>query len=230
MRALLILSLALPALALAQTRPLNDTGITWSGHATDGNAATCDPAHPAGQDCHYGSNAFNFTALNASGQPTTPSSGATPHPCVRDNVTGLVWEVKTDDGGLHDEDWNFTWYKTNSPDGYNGTASGGNCGGTVAEGCDTEKFVARVNATGWCGYTDWRMPTVKELEGIADLGRANPAIDPTFFPNTPSSNFWSGSPYADYSDYAWHVGFSIGVANGYSRVISNHVRLVRGGQ
>ena len=43
--------------AHAQTHPLNDTGITWSGHATSGNATTCDDAHPAGQDCHYGRDA-----------------------------------------------------------------------------------------------------------------------------------------------------------------------------
>jgi hypothetical protein len=29
---------------------------------------------------------------------------------VRDNVTGLVWEVKTADGGLRDQKWSYTWY------------------------------------------------------------------------------------------------------------------------
>jgi hypothetical protein len=230
--------------AQAQTRPLNDTGITWSGDATSRNAATCDPAHPVGQDCHYGRDkdapakigggtaGFDFTALNASGQPTTPSSGATPHPCVRDNVTGLIWEVKTDDGGLHDKDWIYTWYKTGSPVGYNGTSSGTTYCKTSGR-CDTEKFVQDVNAAGWCGLFDWRMPTVKELEGIADLGRTSPAIAPTFFPNTPSSYFWSGSPYAGVMFNAWYVNFSNGYANsagsGYSSHPS-HVRLVRGGE
>ena len=48
------LVLLVPLSIGAQTRPLNDTGITWSGHATAGEAATCDASHPAGQDCHYG--------------------------------------------------------------------------------------------------------------------------------------------------------------------------------
>ncbi|CAK0762745.1 exported hypothetical protein [Gammaproteobacteria bacterium] len=52
---------------------------------------------------------FDFTALDASGHPTIPKSGATPHPCVKDNVTGLTWEVKTADGGLHDQDKTYTW-------------------------------------------------------------------------------------------------------------------------
>jgi hypothetical protein len=228
---------------IAQTRPLNDTGITWSGHATSGNAATCDPAHPAGQDCHYGRDAqvaagtltkagggsagFDFTALDANGNPTTPSSGTNPHPCVRDNVTGLIWEVKTDDGGLHDKDWTYTWYNTNSPDGNPGTASGGTC--YQVGRCDTEKFVADVNAVGWCGYTDWRMPKVKELEGIADLSRVGPSIDPNWFPNT-SPHTWSGSPSAICGSCAWGVSFYRGSASGNDlRHAPNHARLVRGG-
>jgi hypothetical protein len=30
------------------------------------------------------------------------------------------------------------------------------------------------------GYTDWRLPSVEELESIVDYGRNNPSIDPTF--------------------------------------------------
>lgn len=228
---------ALPA--LAQTRPLNDTGITWSGHATSGNATICDPAHPAGQDCHYGRDkeaggkGFSFTALNSSGQPTTPGSGATSHPCVRDNVTGLIWEVKTDDGGLHDKDWTYTWYKTNSPDGNNGMPSGtANCK-TVGR-CDTEKFVQDVNAAGWCGYSDWRMPTRLELQGIVDYGRFNPSIDRTYFPNTLDSTFWSANQGSRYEMFewiylAWLVDFGYGIQHNDYRIYANGVRLVRGG-
>lgn len=236
MRALIsVLALfALPA--LAQNRPLNDTGIDFCGGASIGNNKPCLGTEPPGQDFHYGRDkdaggkGFSFTALNASGQPTTPSSGATPHPCVRDNVTGLVWEVKTDDGGLHDKDWTYTWYKTNSPDGNNGTPSGGSCGGMVAAGCDTEKFVAAVNTAGRCGFNDWRMPTVKELAGIADLGRVNPAIDQVFFPNTPNANFWSGSNFYYPAEFnAWTVYFNTGQTIFSPRSSSGHVRLVRGG-
>ena len=228
----------------AMAGPLNDTGIDFCGGATSGNAP-CDGSQPAGQDAHYGRDAqppskvggggkgFDFTALDAGGQPTAPSTGATPHPCVRDNVTGLVWEVKTDDGGLHDKDWTYTWYKTDSPDGNNGTASGGNCGGTVAAGCDTEKYVTAVKNAHLCSYNDWRMPTRKELQDLVDYGRFNPSIDTTYFPNTPGSVFWSGSPYAGSTDYAWYVDFNGGAAGyhgNYPRDTPHHVRLVRGGQ
>lgn len=228
---LFVLAACLHAPAQAQTHPLNDTGITWSGHATSGNATTCDPAHPAGQDCHYGSNTFNFTALDASGQPTTPSSGATPHPCVRDNVTGLVWEVKTDDGGLHDKDWTYTWYNSNpqTNGGYRGTANGGTCYLSLSGRCDTEKYVQDINAEGWCGYRDWRMPTRLELQDIVDYGHVNPSsINQTFFPNTPSSSFWTGSTFVSFLNYAWGVDFGGGWVVYLCHQDAYRVRLVRG--
>ncbi len=238
---------AAPALAA-----LNDTGIGFCGDASTntadcGTAAADSGAFPR-QDARFGRDAaakagkltkagggeggFDFTALDAAGQPTTPSSGATPHPCVRDNVTGLVWEVKTADGGLRDKKWFYTWYNSvNNYSGNAGTASGGTC--ETAGRCDTEKYVADVNASALCGYTDWRMPTVKELEGIVHFGRSNPAIDPTYFPNIPSEfsqYFWSGSPHAAYSSDAWLVYFYNGSAVGNYRSSGNSVRLVRGGQ
>jgi hypothetical protein len=234
------------AAAMAQTRPLNDTGIDFCGAATSGNAP-CDGSQPAGQDAQYGRDAqaaagtltkiggggkgFDFTALDASGNPTTPSSGATPHPCVRDNVTGLIWEVKTDDGGLHDKDWTYTWYDSvHNYLGNPGAASGGHCGATVAAGCDTEKFVAAVKAASWCGYLDWRMPTVKELKGIVDLGRINPTIDPTYFPNT-WLHYWSGSPAANDANHAWSVEFLGGRSySGNLRYSQHNVRLVSDGK
>lgn len=235
--------------AHSQTRPLNDTGVDFCAETFSGNNKPCLGTEPSGQDSHYGRDAqaaagkltkigggnagFDFTALDASGNPTTPSSGSNLHPCVRDNVTGLVWEVKTDDGGLHDQNWTYTWYNTNSPDGNPGTAGSGTC--YQSGRCDTEKFVQDVNAAGWCGYTSWRMPTVKELEGIADLGRIIPAIDPTWFPNTPVSQlgshsiFWSGSS-AISPGKVWYVNFREGGATHEYTYYDFHVRLVRDGQ
>ncbi len=234
--ALLCFSLIPLAPMLTWAAGLNDTGIDFCGAASSGNAA-CNGSQPAGQDAYYGRDAqppakiggggkgFDFTALDAAGNPTTPGT----HACTRDNVTGLWWEVKANDANhLRHMGWTYTWYKSASPDGNPGVVSGGSCKTTGR--CDTEKFVADVNAAGLCGKSDWRMPTVKELEGIADFGRSNPAIDPTYFPNTSSSYFWSGSPYAYYSSYAWVVVFNNGGAYSFSRYNGNSVRLVRGGQ
>lgn len=178
-----------------------------------------------------GETGFDFTALNASGQPSTPTASATPHPCVRDNITGLVWEVKTADGGLRDRNWTYTWYDSIYNYGGNpGTASGGSC--KIRGRCDTEKYVADVKATTLCGFSDWRMPSHQELQRIALMGRSNPGDALTYFPNTPSSYFWSGSPKADGLSYVWYVDFNYGLVFYVTRSYGFHglIRLVRGGQ
>jgi hypothetical protein len=65
---------------------------------------------------------------------------------------------------------------------------------------------------------------------ICEGGYEKPTIQAAAFPNTPSSYFWSGSPYAGNTDYAWVVGFNDGDAVGSYRYGGRHVRLVRGGQ
>ena len=91
----------------AHATALNDTGITTCSNETQ-NGLPCPVAGYPRQDAEYGTNKFDFTKIDANGNalPVT----ATNHSCVKDNVTGLMWEVKTDDGGLRDKDWYYTWY------------------------------------------------------------------------------------------------------------------------
>jgi len=248
----------LPALlcgGLAQAGPgaINDTGITFCGDAStntaDCTAVAADGGGFPGQDARYGRDAqaaagqlvkigggnkgFDFSKIANNGTvlPASAALGSGPNDwaCTRDNVTGLIWEIKTT-SGLRSMNHTYTWYSSNSATngGSAGTASGGICFATGR--CDTEKYTADVNATGLCGASDWRMPKVKELESLVDFGRTNPSIDPPYFPNTSSSDFWSGSPHASYSYYAWLVFFDDGNDYGGNRSLGYDVRLVRGGQ
>ncbi len=91
-----------------------------------------------------------------------------------------------------------------------------------------EDALAHAEDSELAGYSDWRLPNVKELQGIVDYSRSpsatdsanvGPAIDPMFectqmtneggdddygyyWTNT-SANFTSGEPYY----YAWYVAF-----------------------
>ncbi|WP_417913186.1 DUF1566 domain-containing protein [Candidatus Electronema sp. TJ] len=240
--------------------PLNDTGITWSGNYASGNNTACIASTTpdgdnvvAAQDCSHGRDVthnddsdghvgFSYTKLDSNGMPLADQSAdyaTTPWACVKDNVTGLIWEVKTDDGGLHDKDDTYTWYNTNptTNGGADGSAdNGGNtCYGydssNAATFCNTQAYVNRVNAAGWCGASDWRMPTRKELEGLVHRGRYSPTIDISYFPDTTNGWYWSGSPLAGYSDYGRIVNFGRGLSD-FSDRDSGYgaVRLVRGGQ
>lgn len=138
---------------------LNDTGIVDCGDGSSSNGLTCPLAGYPEQDAEHGRDiihadhanghaGFNFSKLDASGNPTSAASWS----CIKDNVTGLTWEVKTNDGAICS--------------GYNSSDS--------ATFCNTQAYVARVNQAGWCGYSDWRLPTIKELEGIASYDRVYP--------------------------------------------------------
>jgi hypothetical protein len=205
---------------------LNDTGMTYAGNYSSGNNfAECNSNIPALQDCHLGRDVthpdnsdgyagFSFTKLDANGDPLADQSvdyETTPWACVQDNVTGLVWEVKTMDGGLHHAEHTFTWYNTdnttnggnpNLPGGQpNGTDTGSPFGSNTCHGynaadpatfCNTEAYTARVNAQGLCGQTDWRLPDINELDSIMLYrkygpfvpGISAPMIDINYFPNT----------------------------------------------
>jgi Protein of unknown function (DUF1566) len=227
---------------------LNDTGINFGGEATSGNNAGCTSTNAsiAQQDCSNGRDVnaalngsadgavgFSFTKISNSGNPLPASAalgtGVNDWACTYDNVTGLMWEVKTA-SGRRSSAHTYTWFSTDasSNGGATGTANGGACGD--AGQCDTEKYTQLTNLITLCGRSDWRMPHVKELESIVNFSSVNPAIDTAWFPNTPASIFWSGSPDAGDAPSAWHVNFYYGDAYYGDRGYGDRVRLVRAGQ
>lgn len=223
----------------AQTQtPLNDTGFTKCGdYAYDGGSdnhnndidcslttdANGDPV-PHRQDGHYGRDVtdsndddgragFSFTKIDGNGN-SLPAS-ATSWMCVLDNVTGLMWEVKTDDDALRDNAWTYSWYNSNTytNGGYAGASNGGWCSSLWINNnfCDTEKYAERVNDGGLCGHHDWRLPGREELRSIVDYSvlKPNIAIDTDWFPNTnPTFWYWSASTYASDSYRAWGQDFA----------------------
>lgn len=176
---------------------------------------------------------FAFERLDETGAAYAGSGdfAIAPWQCVRDLNTGLVWEMKTTAAGLHHSDNTYSWYAPDNEhqDGhdYRGTPDGGQCMGSD---CDISAYVQAVNAAGWCGFNDWRMPSKDEFATISDprLPLKRPTIDATYFPDTQVGEYWTANDYAFKYDaaWAWHFEFS------HDRVdwkkTPKYVRLVRG--
>ena len=112
--------------------------------------------------------------------------------------------------------------------------SGNDCAiGTITRHSWQEalQLVKTINSNGgFAGYTDWRLPNVKELASIVERKCVSPAINTTIFPATADGYYWSASSYADHPTRAWHVYFGDGNNDNFSKDLKLHVRLVRGGQ
>ncbi|MCI5192165.1 MAG: DUF1566 domain-containing protein [Candidatus Electrothrix sp. AU1_5] len=140
------------------------------------------------------------------------------------------------DGTITDTDTGLMWKRCLEG------LSGVNCEEGKAERYTWDEAVKRFKNVEYAGYADWRLPTIDELktlvycskgknkEGYCKGGSAVPTINQQAFPNAEASYVWSGSPYANNSDYAWVVDFINGDSNYDGRFNNVAVRLVRGGQ
>ena len=168
-----------------------------------------------------------YTKLSSADNPLPDS--ATSWIMVKDNVTGLIWEVKRNMNGIsnyddpNDADNTYTWYDGNSN-------TNGGYAGTPGNGANTDAFINAMNRAHFGGYSDWRLPTIKELAYLADSSRTNPSINTNYFPNTVSSWYWSSSTSAIYPYHAWGVGFRHGYDSYNYKYFHGYVRAVRGRQ
>ena len=242
----------------ARAAGLPDTGITtcYNDTVADGVAASSASSiakdggtHPR-QDCRYGrdpaaatgdfaktgagAKGLDYTKIANNGTTLTAGVALDVNPtdwaCTQDNITGLMWEVKTATG-LRSSAHTYTWYSStaSSNAGNAGTVGAGSTCQTTGH-CDTEKFVTDVNTATLCSYSDWRMPSLRELLTLALLEGTSPRIDPTYFPNTMASVYWSASSYVPFPADAWYVGFNVGLSFAFVKSSVYTVRLVRGGQ
>lgn len=236
---------------------LNDTGITLCADEVDANIDCSDEQVSGfpGQDGHLGRDVdssliklgagdagFDYTRICHSGEaagesdcPLDPQLGAEDNDwaCTRDNVTGLVWELKVDDPEhlRYSGHW-YNWYSNDLPE-HDGAVGhiGGDAGCVGLTHCNTQAYVRRVNEKGLCGARDWRMPEVNELAGLLHMGATQPAIDDQVV-DAASSTFWAGTPdlpLVTSNPYAWTAGFALSdVATERTRESARFaVRLVR---
>lgn len=169
--------------------PLPDTGQTTS--YTD----------IFGEDSDYNINPPSYTKMDA--QANDLPDTAETWRMVRDNVTGLIWEVKTDDAGLNDKGGRYTW-----------------------EGAQ-ETHIGLLNQTNFGGYSDWRLPTVKELCSLVNLDAYDPAVNTVYFPNGGRGQCWTSNSNARLEESAWVVNTRFGHTDTKLTGETAYVRAVR---
>jgi hypothetical protein len=136
---------------------------------------------------------------------------------ITDTMTRLMWEKKTTAVGsgpsamdARDVDNRFTWEYAMSEyvDRLNG------------------RLIAFATDGAFAGHTDWRIPTMQELQTIvepASPGRINPA----FGPNAPASYWTSSRRLLGPTAVPWYIGFGTDIPVYVGQPFSFHVRAVR---
>jgi hypothetical protein len=193
------------------------TALAGGGLATPSNGLL-----KTGQTSYYGTGS-DGDLQNGTAHSFTDNGDGT----ITDNVTGLMWEKKSDDGSIHDMDDMYTWGMTSYPYTMDGTM--------------VTEFLAALNSGGgFAGHTDWRIPNLNELQSLINLQNVNPAVSSAFNTScmggctvtscscTQSNCYWSSSTYQNYPDNAWNVDFFDGYV-GASGKGYFFVRAVRGG-
>ena len=214
------------------------------------------------QDAEYRKDRLAHTFHSHDGKEYSPAKEI----CFSDQTTGLMWQGKIA-YSFHYSYWKdtFSWYNpdasTNGGHVGNQDPGGEGCYGRQwnepSTYCNTHAYVARVNREGLCGFRDWRLPTVKELEGILSYERVMALFKlqdrDIYFAALPYSlsdvyrdeeemsrvensiiepqrrTFWTATPSARNQNHAWFVDFIYGTSYTWEKSTRRSVRLVRGG-
>ena len=145
---------------------------------------------------------------NPSGYPRTgPAYVDNENETVTQVATGLVWQQKDSDS----------------------QAFGGYSGGLTWE--EAFAYISVMNATGFAGYDDWRLPNYVELVSLLDFGYFWPIIDPLFEDYTRKDYYWSSTTrWGEIpAIQAWSVYWAPGWRLPRDKDSPSYVRAVRSG-
>jgi hypothetical protein len=189
---------------------LNDTGVSACGAGVLALAGCPQAAYPA-QDAQHGRDAnsltnsdtdgskgFSFTKLDSDGNAL--ASNAATWACVRDNVTGKLWEAKT----AGNQTATYTWAAAQAY----ATGIGSLCG-----------------VSGWRLPTPRELTGLLDNSLV---GGVSAAVESDFFPDQQRATYWSVSPSVGSPTEAWAVSFQYGIVLLNGQNLVNHVRLVHG--
>ena len=135
---------------------------------------------------------------------------------VIDLTTGLEWEKKDSKdktpnfANLHDADNSYVW-------------SGDGAQETIWDWLDA------INGEQFAGFSDWRIPNIRELQSLVNYARKDPASGPILDPTFTQHEYWSSTTRAGTATRAWGLQFGTGKSVVTDKILARSVRAVRGG-
>jgi hypothetical protein len=78
------------------------------------------------------------------------------------------------------------------------------------------------------GYSDWRLPNIKEIHSINDENIINPSINTTFFTNAVIGKYWSSTTLPNFTGKAWYLDTKFGITTYANKTNKLLLYLVRG--
>lgn len=150
--------------------------------------------------------------------------------CVKDNITGLIWEGKTTSGLRNNANTYTNYDSTSKLQKWDGLSYVSPSLADINAATNTVGYLNYVNSIALCGYSNWRLPTNSELLGLVDYGNSTgrPYTDASWFVNSDITNgelFWSSTPSKIGESEAWFSADILYLSG--PRDSSHNVRLVR---
>ena len=106
--------------------------------------------------------------------------------CVRDGITGLIWQGKPASGSRAGGNAFTNFDSITALQKLVGLVYVAPTQGDIDAASNSVGYKNAVNAAALCGFSDWRLPSPDELQSQVDYGaeRPIPTVDGTWFPNT----------------------------------------------